>query len=92
MYQCIHVNTLSVFMLNATQLAEQHAAKLLISRLDYCNTLLAGLPSCAINSPQMIQNAAARLVFNEPKRAQVYFSALANSYGLHQVQNIDVCT
>ncbi len=53
-----------------------HAAQLLvqalvISRLDYCNALLAGLPSCTIKPLQMIQNAAARLVFSEPKRAHV---------------------
>ncbi len=50
----------------------KHAAQLLvqalvISRLDYCNALLAGLPSNTIKPLQMIQNAAARLVFNEPK-------------------------
>ncbi len=54
----------------------EHAAQLLvqvlvISRLDYCNALLAGLPSNTIKPLQMIQNAAARLVFNEPKRAHV---------------------
>ncbi len=54
----------------------QHAAQLLvqalvISSLDYCNTLLAGLPSWTIKPLQMIQNAAARLVFSEPKRAHV---------------------
>ncbi len=54
----------------------EHAAQLLvqalvISRLDYCNALLAGLPSNTIKPIQMIQNAAARLVFNEPKRAHV---------------------
>ncbi|XP_073682691.1 uncharacterized protein [Garra rufa] len=54
----------------------EHAAQLLvqalvISRLDYCNALLAGLPACTIRPLQMIQNAAARLVFNEPKKAHV---------------------
>ncbi len=54
----------------------EHAAQLLvqalvISRLDYCNALLAGLPSNTIKPLQIIQNAAARLVFNEPKRAHV---------------------
>ncbi len=53
-----------------------HAAQLLvqalvISRLDYCNALISGLPSCIIKPLQMIQNAAARLVFSEPKRAHV---------------------
>ncbi len=42
-----------------------------LSRLDYCNALLAELPSNTIRPLQMIQNAAARLVFNEPKRAHV---------------------
>ncbi len=50
----------------------EHAAQLLvqalvISRLDYCNDLLSGLPSNTIKPLQMIQNAAARLAFNEPK-------------------------
>ncbi len=54
----------------------QHAVQLLIqalviSRLDYCNALQAGLPSNTIKPLQMIQNAAARLVFSEPKIAHV---------------------
>ncbi|XP_059186272.1 uncharacterized protein LOC131969129 [Centropristis striata] len=40
---------------------------LVISRLDYCNSLMAGLPAKAIRPLQLIQNAAARLVFNLPK-------------------------
>ncbi|XP_027140117.1 uncharacterized protein LOC109140565 [Larimichthys crocea] len=54
----------------------QYAAQFLIqatvtSRLDHCNSLRAGLPACAIKSLQMVQNAAARLVFNQPKRTHV---------------------
>ncbi len=41
-----------------------------LSFLDW-TTLLAGLSSNTIKPLQMIQNAAARLVFNEPKRAHV---------------------
>uniref|UniRef100_A0AAY4ENN7 Reverse transcriptase domain-containing protein n=1 Tax=Denticeps clupeoides TaxID=299321 RepID=A0AAY4ENN7_9TELE len=48
----------------ATQLLVQ---SLVISRLDYCNSLLAGLPLCTIRPLQLIQNAAARLIFNLPK-------------------------
>ncbi len=44
---------------------------LVISRLDYCNALLAGLPSSTMKPLKIIQNVAARLVFNEPKRAHV---------------------
>ncbi|XP_071063220.1 uncharacterized protein, partial [Pseudochaenichthys georgianus] len=51
-----------------TQKATQVLVQVLvISRLDYCNSLLAGLPACAIRPLQLIQNAAARLVFNLPK-------------------------
>ncbi|KAI4872675.1 hypothetical protein NFI96_002526, partial [Prochilodus magdalenae] len=46
-----------------TQLLVQ---SLVISRLDYCNLLLAGLPLQAIRPLQLVQNAAARLIFNLP--------------------------
>ncbi len=51
----------------------EHAAQLLVqalvlSRLDYCNAPLAGLPASSIKPLQLIQNAAARLIFNEPKK------------------------
>ena len=54
----------------------EHTAQLLvqalvISSIDYCNSLLAGLPACTFKPLQMIQNAAARLVFNQPKTAHV---------------------
>ncbi len=50
---------------HTTQLLVQ---ALVLSRLDYCNALLAGLPVSSIKPLQLIQNAAARLIFNEPKR------------------------
>ncbi|KAK3541862.1 hypothetical protein QTP86_008193 [Hemibagrus guttatus] len=51
----------------STQATQVLVQSLVISRLDYCNSLLAGLPLNAICPLQMIQNAAARLVFNLPK-------------------------
>ena len=42
-----------------------------MSKLDYCNSLLTGLPACALKPLQFIQNAAARLVFNQPKFSHV---------------------
>ncbi|KAK0156500.1 hypothetical protein N1851_000216 [Merluccius polli] len=44
---------------------------LVISCLDYCNSLLAGLPAAAIKPLQRIQNTAARLVYNLPKFSHV---------------------
>ncbi len=44
---------------------------LVLSRLDYCNALLAGLPASSIKPLQLFQNAAARLIFNEPTRMHV---------------------
>ncbi|XP_053538743.1 uncharacterized protein LOC128633591 [Ictalurus punctatus] len=52
----------------ATQILVQ---ALVISKLDYCNALLSGLPASSIRPLQMIQNAAARLIFNQPKRTHV---------------------
>ncbi len=54
----------------------EHASQLLVqalvlSRLDYCNALLAGLLASSIKPLQIIQNTAARLIFNEPKRMHV---------------------
>ncbi len=53
---------------HATQLLVQ---ALVLSTLDYCNALLAGLPASSIKPPQLTQNTAARLIFNEPKRTHV---------------------
>ncbi|KAK3507917.1 hypothetical protein QTP70_002915, partial [Hemibagrus guttatus] len=51
----------------STQATQVLVQSLVISRLDYCNSLLAGLLLNAIRPLQMIQNAAAQLVFNLPK-------------------------
>ncbi|XP_064157802.1 uncharacterized protein LOC135235844 [Anguilla rostrata] len=52
----------------ATQLLVQ---AMVLSRLDYYNSLLAGLPASAIRPLQLIQNAAARLVYNLPRHSHV---------------------
>uniref|UniRef100_A0AAY4AM17 Reverse transcriptase domain-containing protein n=2 Tax=Denticeps clupeoides TaxID=299321 RepID=A0AAY4AM17_9TELE len=52
----------------ATQLLVQ---AMVISKLDYCNSLLAGASAVTIKPLQMVQNMAARLIFNQPKYTHV---------------------
>ncbi len=64
-----NIKNIRPFLLeHATQLLVQ---ALVLSRLDYCNAFLAGLPASSIKHLQLIQNAAARLIFNETKRTHI---------------------
>ena len=54
--------------LTATQLLVQ---ALVLSRLDYCNSLLLGLPQGQISRLQRVQNSAARLVTCTPWREHI---------------------
>jgi hypothetical protein len=44
---------------------------LITSRLDYCNSSLAGLPQSSLDPLQRVQNAAARLIFQLGPRDHV---------------------
>ena len=41
------------------------------SRLDYCNSLFTTLSRCSIQRLQLVQNAAARLLTNTPRRSHI---------------------
>ena len=52
---------------------------LITSRVDYCNSLLYGLPATQLNKIQRLLNAAARLVFRSPR----YCHLTPLMYNLH---------
>ena len=43
----------------------------IIGRIDYCNSLLFGLPSVHLLKQQRLQNAAARLISNVPRNSNI---------------------
>jgi len=49
----------------------QLVTSLVIYRLDYCNSVLAGLPASTLAPLQRVQNAAARLVLNRDRRSHI---------------------
>ena len=49
--------------------ANKLAVSFILTRLDYCNSLLAGLPDKKLNKLQRIQNHAARIVLRKPMHA-----------------------
>ena len=46
---------------------QQLVQALVLSRLDYCNSLLAGLPSSQVARLQRVQNAGARVIACVPR-------------------------
>ncbi len=73
-----NIRKIRLFSEQAAQLLVQ---ALVLSRLDYCHALLAGLPASTMKPLQLIQNAAARVVFNEPKKAHVTPLFRKSTYG-----------
>ena len=41
------------------------------ARIDYCNSILYGIPDCHLNKLQRIQNAAARLVCQQSRYCHI---------------------
>ena len=52
-------------------IAQTLACSLILSRIDYCNSVLHGAPSSAIQKLQRVQNNAAHIVQQAPRRSDV---------------------
>ena len=64
---CFHMRQIGRIRNNITDEACQKAVQsLVISRIDYCNTLLAGLGKTELKRLQTVQNRAARLIMHVP--------------------------
>lgn len=51
--------------------AAQLVSSLILSRIDYCNSLFVGLPDTELSRMQVVQNNAARLVCQKSKRHSI---------------------
>ena len=53
----------------STDAANKLAVSFILTRLDYCNSLLAGLPGNKLNKLQRLENHAARIALRKPMHA-----------------------
>ncbi len=49
-----------VILVKFVLLVSVHTTSVVLSRMDYCNSLYAGISQCSFTTLQMVQNAAAR--------------------------------
>ena len=71
--RCYHftayMTALPVRLQRTTELAQTLACSLILSMIDYCNAVLHGAPSYSIKKLQRVQNNAARIALEAPRRS-----------------------
>src|SRR4029434_542678 len=85
-YHLRNIAKVQPFLAQADTERLMHA--LITSRLDYCHSLLSGLPKKAISQLQTIQNAAARVLTETRRRAHIT-PVLKSLHWLHVSFRID---
>ena len=70
--QIRHIYISSIQHLLSTQATQTLVCSLVLSRLDYCNSLLSGCPQYLLDKLQKVQNAAARLVCKAKKSDHIH--------------------
>ena len=68
-YYIYNVRPIRIFL--SFEAAKTLIQALVISRLDYCNSILYGIPAIQTNKLQRVQNAAARLLTNTPRFSHI---------------------
>jgi hypothetical protein len=67
-----HIRTLAAIRDHLPrELASRLCTSLVISRLDYCNSVLSGVPKCSLRPLQLALNMAARLVFKAKRSCHI---------------------
>ena len=87
-YQIHHISQIRKFLNSSA--AKPVVQFLVSSRLDYCNSVLRGLPDCAINKLQTAQNSAAWLV-SQVKKTDHITPVLMGLHWLPIRQPIEPC-
>ncbi len=60
-----------VILVKFVLLVSVHTTSVVLSRLDYCNSLYAGISQCSFTRLQMVQNAAARFLTGVRKHQHI---------------------
>ena len=76
-FQLFNLRRIRRYLSQAT--CEQLVHAFITSRIDYCNSLLYGLPAKQLDKIQRVQNTAARIIFRLPK----FFPITPSLFSLH---------